>query len=95
MMKILFILIILSMLSGCGYLVNENDALDAARANGLKGVIITESHQIAPEWYGCGDNDVAGFEIRGKNANEQTVSAIVCMGWPFKGATVRYKYSEE
>jgi hypothetical protein len=84
------VLVLLFGLSGCGYLVSKQDALSAARKAGLKNARVFESHQLAPAWFGCSENDSAGFEVEGINTNGERVEAIVCCGALLKGCTIRY-----
>jgi hypothetical protein len=89
--RILVVIITLSIMSGCGFLVDENQAVQALQNQGFKDVRITAEHRLAPNLFGCAESDKAAFEVTATNINGKRVNAIVCMGWPFKGATVRYK----
>lgn len=77
--------------SGCGFLADEDQAIRAATNLGFTEVKV-ESRAVAfLEWRGCSRSDDAGFTVTGKNPQGQRVTLLVCVGWPFKGATVRTK----
>lgn len=78
-------------LTSCGYMVSEEDAIQAAQKSGLSNVRVTDSHQLAPALFGgCAKDDAAGFEVTGTNAQGKSVSASVCCGAILKGCTIRY-----
>jgi len=84
-------LVALVALSGCGFMVDEDQAVRAATNLGFTEVKV-ESRAVAfLEWRGCSKSDDAGFTVSGKNPQGQRVTLLVCVGWPFKGATVRTK----
>jgi hypothetical protein len=78
-------------LGGCGYFVGEGEAVRALEAHGFSGVRVTARHEMAPELFGCGRDDAAAFDATATNPAGRQVEAVVCVGWPFKGATVRTK----
>jgi len=90
MRKYLLALLVLVGLGGCGYLVDEDTAIQAAVSSGLREVQVLDKHRLAPAWYGCGSDDHAAFEIRGTNAQGKRVNATVCCGALLKGCTIRY-----
>lgn len=77
------------MLSGCGFMVDDADAIRAAETIGMSGVRIAERHEIAPGWFGCSDGAAAGFEVKATSAAGKPINAVVCCGAVLKGCTVR------
>jgi hypothetical protein len=75
---------------GRGYMVNSNDALNAARSAGYSNPVITADHRLAAGFFGCDSGDAAGFDVTATNPAGVKVNFKVCVGWPFKGATIRY-----
>lgn len=82
--------VLLFLLAACrGYLVSDEVAIHTAVSAGYTSPRITDRHNIAPGFWGCGEGDAVGFEVDAKNPNGQPVHILVCAGWLFKSATVR------
>ena len=78
------------LMTGCGLLVSEDDAVQAAQNAGLTRVVVTDTHVFFAGFAGCAKDDAAGFDVSGVNPNGQRVEVTVCCGAVFKGCTVRY-----
>lgn len=91
-MKFITIFLLTFALAGCGYLVDEEEVIQAAEKQGYTNIEIIDSHEIMPKWAGgCGDRDNVAFEATATNSLGKKVDLILCAGWPFKGVTVRTK----
>jgi len=77
--------------TGCGFMANEDQAVRAATNLGFTEVKVDSRAVFFLEWRGCSKSDAAGFTVSGKNPQGNRVKLLVCVGWPFKGATVRSK----
>jgi hypothetical protein len=75
--------------TGCGFLADEDQAVRAATNLGFTEVKVESRAVFLLNWRGCSKSDDAGFTVTGKNPQGQRVKLLVCVGWPFKGATVR------
>jgi len=75
-----------------GFFVDEDRVMSAIGANtGLEDIGIMEEWRLMPVVGGCGYADAAGFEISAMREGEP-IKALVCTGWWFKGATLRYMW---
>lgn len=74
---------------GCGCLVGEEQAVRAVTNLGFTDVKVESKSVTLVEWHGCSKSDDAAFKVSGKNPQGRRVTLTVCVGWPFKGATVR------
>jgi hypothetical protein len=88
---VVIILVAMATMAGCGFMVDKNQAIRAATNLGFTDVKIEDRAIFFLEWRGCSKSDDAGFTVTGKNSQGQRVTILVCVGWPFKGATVRTK----
>lgn len=75
--------------TGCGFLADEDQAVRAITNLGFTEVKVESRKVLFLGWRGCSKSDDAGFMVRGKNPQGKTVKVLVCVGWPFKGATIR------
>ena len=89
-MKKMF-LVLAFLLVGCGYLVDEQSAIRAMEDQGFTNVKIVEESRVFPILGGCSDSDTAAFGMNAINSQGKLIGATVCVGWPFKGSTIRYK----
>lgn len=71
-----------------GLFVDQSIAIRALENQGFTNVKIVDKQWFAVSMRGCG-NDVAKFLARAVNPAHDEVELFVCVGWPFKGATVR------
>jgi len=88
-MKII-ILALCIIIGGCGAFVDNNDAIEAMEAQGFSDVVILSKSILFVSFRGCTDQDAAVYSMRATNTFGKSVDVIVCVGWPFKGATIRY-----
>jgi len=78
-------------LAGCGYMVGEDDAVQAAKSSGMSAVTVLSAHQLSPHWFGgCSGSDDAAFKMVGTNSAGEKVNFTVCCGAVAKGCTVRF-----
>jgi hypothetical protein len=90
MLVVLFALTIsVAPLLGCGCLVEEEQAIQAMTNFGFTDVKVESRFIFFVQWQGCSKSDAVGFHVNGMNAQGKRIKMIVCVGWPFKGATVR------
>ncbi len=75
--------------TGCGFMADEDQAVRAVTNLGFTDVKVESRMVFFLDWRGCGKSDDAGFRVSATNPKGQRVSMLVCVGWPFKGATVR------
>ena len=74
---------------GRGFLIDTHDAIRAVETSGYTEPRVIEETRFFPGLFGCSESDAAGFTVRAKNPQGNPVTVMVCIGWPFKGATVR------
>jgi hypothetical protein len=79
--------VVLSMGRGC--MVSEGQALSALDTSGYTDGKIVNRSNFFPAWSGCNGDDAAAFTAKAKNPQGKPVTVLVCVGWPFKGSTVR------
>lgn len=75
--------------TGCGFLADEDQAIRAATNLGFTEVRVESRAVLFLAVRGCSGTDDAGFTVTGRNPQGNRVTLLVCVGWPFKGATVR------
>ena len=85
--SVLTVLLIVLLLFA-GLLIDQPIAIKALENQGFTNVRITDKQWFLVVMRGCG-SDAAKFTARAKNPIQQEVEIFVCVGWPFKGATVR------
>lgn len=90
-MKKVVVLMLALMLAACGLLVDDSDATRAVTNMGFTNPVVIDKDVVAVEWAGCSEEDAAAYTIAATNPRGVRVSLLVCVGWPFKGATVRSK----
>jgi hypothetical protein len=69
--------------------VDEDQAVRAVTNLGFTDVTVEDRSVFFMEWRGCSKSDDAVFIVHGKNQQGNRVKLLVCVGWPFKGATIR------
>lgn len=83
--------ILFATLTGCGAMVSDKDALKAVEDQGFADPKIIDKDITFIDWRGCSKEDDAAYEVEATNAQGKRVTLTVCVGWPFKGATIRSK----
>lgn len=86
-----FFVIALAFAAGRGAFLSENDAIMAAEKQGYSNVEVREKHIFFIGLRGAGNDDAALFQATATNPAGQKTDILICMGWPFKGATIRTK----
>ena len=72
-----------------GSCADEEQAIRAAENLGFSEVKVIEKSIWFIGFKGCSASDAALFEVVAKNPVGREVEVGVCVGWPFKGATMR------
>lgn len=72
-----------------GACVVKGDAVKAVENMGFTDVEVLDKSIWFVGFRGCDKADAALVEVQAKNSAGKVVNVDVCMGWPFKGATVR------
>ena len=72
-----------------GSCASEDQAIRAVTNLGFTEVEVLDKDIWFIGLRGCDGHDAALFTVRGKNPAGKVVTVGVCVGWPFKGATVR------
>lgn len=72
-----------------GTFVDQKIAVETLEKQGFTDVKIIEKQWFVVGWRGCASGDTAKFIASVVNPRNQTVEVYVCVGWPFKGATIR------
>jgi hypothetical protein len=70
-------------------LADEDQAVRAVTNLGFTDVKVESRAVFFLNLRGCSQGDSAGFTVTGNNPLGKRVKLLVCVGWPFKGATVR------
>ena len=76
-------------LSSCGYLVDDTNTINAVQKQGYSNVKIEDKSVWFNKWRGCSEEDKATYDITATNALGKPARLIACVGWPFKGVTIR------
>ena len=74
---------------GRGACVESEQAIRAMENMGFSDVKVIDKSIWFVGFRGCSSHDGAMFMARGINPADKEVEVSVCVGWPFKGATVR------
>ena len=82
--------------AGCDYVLgsmaDQQTAINAMTSAGYTDVKVVARHNIAVSFLGCSTEDSAKFDMVATNPQGEVVTNVyVCVGWPFKGATIRYR----
>lgn len=72
-----------------GTFVDADVATRSLEKQGYENIQILEKDWFLVGVRGCGQQDAAKFVVRATNPAKKTVEVNVCVGWPFKGATIR------
>lgn len=72
-----------------GSFINESVAVEVLESAGYSDVVIKDHKWFMVGVRGCG-SDAARFDAVAKNIKGFYVKPFVCVGWPFKGATIRF-----
>lgn len=72
-----------------GIFTDESAAMRALGKQGYTEVQVTGKQWFMVTLRGCGRSDAAKFTVQAKNPRGQEVEVFVCVGWPFKGSTIR------
>ena len=93
---LLVLCLFIGVAGGCsavqGGMVNQQVAVDAMQGAGFTDIQIVDKHTVFVDLQGCSAEDVVKFDVAATNSRGERVSnAYVCAGWPFKGATIRYR----
>lgn len=86
----LFIVAVVMVLAGsAGNFIDDYEATNVLQTQGFSDIRIARKDWFLVSLRGCGSGDAAKFSAMAKNPIGNEVSAYVCVGWPFKGATIR------
>lgn len=87
-----FVFLVSGVAAAMGSQVKPEVAISAMTSAGFTNVTIVNSDVWLISLKGCGGEDNAKFDMLATNPQGEVVSnAYVCVGWPFKGATIRYR----
>jgi hypothetical protein len=75
-----------SLRGGC---TTAEEAAKVLQINGFHDVKITDRAIFFVGLQGCDGDDAARYTTTAVNSRGERVSLYVCMGWPFKGSTIR------
>jgi hypothetical protein len=76
-------------LMGRGSCADPQSAVTALKNQGFSHVIIIDQSYMFVGVRGCDGSDAARFTAQATNPVGKRVKLYVCVGWPFKGATIR------
>jgi len=74
-----------------GVFVDSDEAVRALQTQGYSDIKITDKAIFFISLRGGSREDAAMFTAHAKNPVGKEVIVYVCVGWPFKGATIRTK----
>jgi hypothetical protein len=66
-----------------------SDAMKAMRTMGFRDIAIVGSHEWAPNFNGCAEDDAVAHEATATNSAGEKAQVVVCCGMWLKGCTVR------
>ena len=69
--------------------VKPTVAVRALETQGFSEVRVIDKNWFLVRYRGCARGDNVRFVAKAKNPAGKEVEVLVCVGWPFKGATVR------
>lgn len=72
-----------------GIFVDSAIAKRALEKQGYENIEILDKDWLFIGVRGCDGRDAAKFEVKATNSAKKSVEVNVCVGWPFKGATIR------
>ncbi len=72
-----------------GTFVSPDIATRALEKQGYENIQILEKNWFLVGVRGCDGKDAAKFVAKVTNPAKKSVEVNVCVGWPFKGATIR------
>lgn len=81
-MKKIFLVAVLALLAAC---TSRSDAERALTAQGF-----TEIEVLGPAIFACSEDDFYKTKFRAKNPQGKMVEGVVCSGFLFKNATIRF-----
>jgi len=84
----MFVLII-SLSLARGACTTKEQAINAVGILGFTNIEILDKSIFLVGFKGCDKNDAALYKVKATNLNGKKVIVNVCIGWPFKSATVR------
>ena len=87
MIVVIVVAIVLSIFRGL--FVDQLIAVRALEKQGYENIQISEKDWFIVGLRGCDGKDAAKFVARATNSLKKEVELNVCVGWPFKGATIR------
>ena len=85
----LFFIVVIVLTLFRGSWVDTSEATRALETQGYSNVQIIQHKWFAVGVRGCESSDAARFDATATNPAGKQVRLFVCVGWPFKGATVR------
>jgi len=88
---IIFVIILLFVVGFCccrGCMADPQDAISHVETMGFTDVQVLDHSYLLVAFRGCG-SDAAMFKIKAVNPAKKVVPLTVCVGWPFKGTTIR------
>jgi hypothetical protein len=74
---------------GRGSCADPQSAVTALKNQGFSNIIIVDQSYMLVGVRGCDGSDAARFTAQATNPAGKRVKMYVCVGWPFKGATLR------
>lgn len=86
---VIFICVIFAFAIFRGFWANESTAVRALEKQGYSDIRILDHSWFMVSVRGCSNSDAAKFSAVAKNPVGKEVECFVCVGWPFKGATIR------
>jgi hypothetical protein len=88
---ILVVLVFLTVVIFRGAWVDKSEAVRALETQGYSNIQISDHNWFFVGFRGCENSDAAQFYANATNPAGKQVRLFVCVGWPFKGATIRTK----
>lgn len=81
---------VIAIISFCrGACVGQDSATNALEKQGYSQIVVTDHDWFLVGLRGCDAKDAAKFTAKVVNPVGKQTEVFVCVGWPFKGATVR------
>ena len=72
-----------------GLMVDKSEAVRALDTQGYSNIQITDEKWFVVGLRGCESTDAVRFDVTAVNPVGKKVNLFVCVGWPFKGSTIR------
>jgi len=84
-----FVVVLVILAALPGYFMDDSRAVGLLEKQGFSDIKLKSKDWLFVSVFGCGSDDNVKFTFDATNPVGKQVQVEVCVGWPFKGATLR------